>query len=201
MAIRLQFLTIIVPRANFARCKDLPGYFRELNPEAGILFETTWYDRHLYCETAMDSGEDIIEKWETRGLVGLDAASGGKFWEDFCVAASGRGLGRPCGWLEYSRDVNAVWLAGTEKGALVGGYGDLESSRKKMAASEAAGEKAYHAMYESRHPHDEYEDAMAALSGALNLARFLHQAEDVERFGKRAEHICAVYRSQFRMGS
>ena len=47
MALRLQFITVIVKRADLARCRNLPLFMSTLNSSDGILLETSWY--HRYC--------------------------------------------------------------------------------------------------------------------------------------------------------
>ena len=201
MAIRLEFINIIVPRATLARATELPAWMATLNPDGGNLFETCWYDSHLFREGAMnqwDSG-DIVEQWRERGLTPLDRRAEGEHWKDLCVVLSGRGPTLPCDWLDYDVERNCVWLRGTSPDEVVGGTGQAQEYRARLEVCEALAEAAYTAMYDSRTPKDEFEDACEAFAEAAELARFLHRCEDAERFTARRAHVEAVYRSQFRM--
>lgn len=198
MAIRLQFLSLIVPRAKFIRCRGLPPFFQQLRPEAGFFIETNWYDAHLWCETGMDGYcvDEMIDQWQEWGLVPKDASGQ---WQDLCLCASARGpLGSSCPWLRFDSEKNAVWLDGAEPGDVVGGSeqrGEIESA---LARHEAAGELAYVAMSEARRPKDDYQIACTQLALALDAARFLNHSEDSDRLLSRLAHIKAVYDHQMR---
>jgi len=197
MAIRLQFLTVVVRRSAFIGCRDLPDWFHQLPATGGFFFDTEWFDAHLWCETAMDGlvAEDILRNWEERGL---QRHSGDGIWEDLCLAASGKGPLGPCPWLEYSPDSNSVRLAGTEPSEIIGGHAHLLSLETELAQSESAGEAAYHLMYDAHRPKDAYEDACQALGHAQSVAQFLNRLAEVERIRARIAHIRAVYQTQFR---
>jgi hypothetical protein len=201
MAIRLEFINIIVPRGTVARLADLPAWMATMNPNGGSFLETCWYDAHLFREGAMNRGdaEDIVEVWRERGLTPLARRAGQDCWKDLCVALSGRGPTLPCDWLEYDAGQNCVWLKGTSPGEVVGGTEQSQEFRARLEVCEALAEAAYTAMYDSRTPKDEFEDACEAFAEATALARFLHRLEDMERFTARRAHVEAVYRSQFRM--
>ena len=207
MAIKLQFDTLVVPRALFARCTDLPPFLDELRPDGGIVFEINWYDRHLWCETAMGESRDIVTQWEERGLVsGLPSATEKttpgvqRKWKDLCVAASGRGPYGICDWLEFDPADNCVWLKGTEKGPVIGGSDQVQRETGKLAALRDEAERHYTAMYDSSHPKDDYEDGCAALAQAKRVAAFLGRPDLADEITQREAHISAVYNSQFRRG-
>jgi len=197
MAIRLQFLSVVVRRSAFVGCPNLPKGFQPLPSAGGFFFDTTWFDAHLWCETAMDSqaAEDILRIWESRGLRRNTEDGAGP---DLCLAASGQGPLEPCPWLEYAPGDNCVWLAGTEPGAIIGGHAHRLALEQELAQAEIDGEKAYDLMYDARHPKDAYEDACQALEHAQSLARFLNRQEDADRLADRLGHIRAVYQAQFR---
>lgn len=115
MAVRLQFISIIVPRATLATCRDLPAYFSELEPKGAVLFETHWYDEHLYCETVMSGSdaESLIQAWRDRGLRD----------DQVCAIASHHDPGLD--WLEFDAHDNCVWLRGTERGEVFGGFAGI----------------------------------------------------------------------------
>jgi hypothetical protein len=70
----------------------------------------------------------------------------------------------------------------------------------EMAHNEDRAEAAYTAMYDAA-PHnvkDFYEDACLYLAQAIEIAKHLGLADEVERLKKRSEAIDAVYNHQFR---
>jgi hypothetical protein len=197
MALRLQFLSVVVRRSAFASCRELSAWFHELSPAGGFFFDTDWFDAHLWCETAMDgqAAEDIMQAWEARGLI---RHSRDGLWQDLCLAASHQGPLGPCRWLDYAPDSNSLWLAGTDPGPVIGGHAHLESLERELALAESSGEAAYDLMYDARRPKDAYEDACQALGHAQSVARFLNRLEDGQRLAARLEHIRGVYSAQFR---
>lgn len=197
MALRLQFLSVIVPRAAFARCPGLPDWFAALAPSGGFYLDTCWFDAHLWCETAMDGefARFLLDRWEDEGLR-LKTADGA--WADVCLAAAAQGPLGPCPWLAYDPASDSVWLAGTDPGDVIGGQSHLARLEAESLAAEAEGEAAYRRMYESRRPKEPYEDAHAALSRALSVARFLNLPDEAEQLAARISHLDQVYRSQFR---
>ena len=197
MAIRLQFLSVVVRRSAFDRCQELSRWFHELSPAGGFFFDTAWFDAHLWCETAMDgqAAGDLLRTWEGRGLRRQAEDGGGA---DLCLAASGRGPLVSCPWLEFSPHANSVWLSGTEPGAIIGGQAHQQALEQELAQAESQGEAAYDLMYDARRPKDAFEDACQALGRAQGLARFLNRQDEVNRLADRLEHIRAVYGAQFR---
>lgn len=197
MALRLQFLTVIVPRSAFPRCRELPELLRGLDPGGGFRLDTCWFDTHLWCETAMDGdfADFLLDRWKEAGLRWKTPDGA---WADVCLAAAARGPLGPCPWLEYDPDADAVWLRGTEPGRIIGGQAQLQGLGAELAAAEAEAEAAYTRMYDARRPKDEYEAAREALGRGLSLARFLGDPEAADRLAARLEHIGEVYRSQFR---
>jgi hypothetical protein len=180
-------MSLIVPRARLARGRDLPPFFAELNPAGGIFLEVDWYDAHLWCETTMDHPGDMVEAWQARGLER----------NELCLAASGRGPERGCDWLEYDAADNCVWLRGTGKGAVIGGAAQLAERTAALQSFVEQAERAYAAMYEARRPRDDYDDACGGLMKAIEVARFLHRPDEIERLEQRLAHVRAVYRGQF----
>ena len=197
MALRLQFLTVIVPRSAFARCRDLPDWLQALPPSGGFFLDTAWFDAHLWCETAMDGemAEWLIARWEDAGLSPKD---GGGRWKDLCLADSVHGPHGPCPWLSYDPGSLSVWLSGTEPGEIIGGTEQRQAREAQMRADEAEGEAAYTRMYDARRPKEAYEDARGVFSRALDAARFLGRPDEAERLQARLAQIYQVYDSQFR---
>lgn len=121
MAVRLQFINLIVPVATLERAQ---GGFREfIDTQRLVLGDMVWRDAHLCrIEGSMDWGEvdGMVERWEAYGLQGLVGIAPHQWWKDFAICASGRGPTFPCDWLQYDAADNCVYLAGTPKGKVEG---------------------------------------------------------------------------------
>ena len=72
------------------------------------------------------------------------------------------------------------------------------SGRAELDEWKRRAEEAYAEMYEARRAKEPYEDACFAFARAIEAAERLGLAAEVERLNRRAEHIRAVYNSQFR---
>ena len=197
MAIRLQFLAVVVPRSALARTEWGSALFASLAPDRGFFLDTMWYDEHLWCETSMNDwdAEEGLRAWEARGLRSRDEAGA---WADLCLVASGKGPLGPCPWLAFDAAANTVWHRQAAPGEPIGGLAQGRALAQELAEQEALGEAAYARMYEARRPKDDYEDAWMALARAQEHARRLNDLEAVDRLAARIEAIHAVYRSQFR---
>lgn len=121
MAVRLQFINLIIPVPTLDRVLAAEGGFeRVIHPLAGDML---WYDQHLCrVDGAMNWGDvdGMVERWEAYGLQGLVGSPPQQWWKDFALCASRRGPTSPCDWLKYDAEDNCVYLAGTEKGAVAG---------------------------------------------------------------------------------
>ncbi|MGE5626023.1 MAG: hypothetical protein ACM3ZT_10800 [Bacillota bacterium] len=121
MAIRLQFINLVIPIATLDRVLAPEGGFeRILRPLAGDML---WFDEYLCrVDGAMNWGDvdSMVERWEAHDLQGLVGAEPHQWWKDFAICASRRGPTFPCDWLVYDAVDNCVYLAGTEKGAVNG---------------------------------------------------------------------------------
>lgn len=124
MAIRLQFINLIVPVATLERVLASQGGFEGfIRAQGGMLGEMVWHDAYLCrVDGAMNwpDMDDMVARWESLGLQSLVGAAPHQWWKDMAVAASGRGATFPCDWLEYDAADNCVYLAGTEKGEVYG---------------------------------------------------------------------------------
>lgn len=122
MAIRLQFINLIIPVSTLERvlAPDESGFLRSQDP---LLGEMVWRDAYLCrVEGAMNWGDvdEMAARWEARGLQGLVGASPRQWWKDFAICASRRGPTFPCDWLIYDAADDCVFLAGTPKGEVLG---------------------------------------------------------------------------------
>jgi len=124
MAIRLQFINLIIPVATIERALAAEGGFKGfLSVQGPLLGDLLWHDAHLCrADGAMNWADvdDMVARWEARGLQGLVGTPPRQWWKDFAVAASRRGPTFPCDWLEYDAVENCVHLAGTPRGEVEG---------------------------------------------------------------------------------
>lgn len=124
MAIRLQFINLIIPVATIERVMAVEGGFKGfLRTRGPLLGEMLWHDAYLCrADGAMNWPDvaDMVARWEAYGLQGLVGVSPRQWWKDFAIAASRRGPTFPCDWLEYDAVENCVYLAGTPRGDVAG---------------------------------------------------------------------------------
>src|SRR5579859_4876937 len=124
MAVRLQFINLIIPAATLERVlTPEDSVFAALLRGQAPLPEMMWCDAHLCrVEGAMNwpDVDEMVDRWEARGLQGLVGLSPQQWWKDFAICASGRGPTFPCDWLVYDAAENCVSLAGTPKGEVLG---------------------------------------------------------------------------------
>jgi hypothetical protein len=121
MAVRLQFINLIIPVATLERTFSARGGFAGfLRNQPG---EMLWHDAYLCrVDGAMNwpDVDDLVARWEGLGLQGLVGSAPKQWWKDFAVCASRRGATFPCDWLEYDPVENCVYLVGTAKDELKG---------------------------------------------------------------------------------
>jgi hypothetical protein len=123
MAIKLEFINLIVPNATLEAVFAREGGFEFFKQSYGAMRDMVWYDDHICrADGAMNWPDlhDVVGWWEERGLVGLIDSDAGKRWKDFCVAASFSGPTYPCDWLEFDAVSNAVSMRGRQKAPLAG---------------------------------------------------------------------------------
>ena len=124
MAIRLQFINLVIPLASLERVLAEQGGFQGfIQAQRSLLGEMVWHDAYLCrVEGAMNWAEveDIVTRWEAYGLQGLVGVAPQQWWKDLAICASRRGPTFPCDWLQYDADDNCVYLSGTSKGEVPG---------------------------------------------------------------------------------
>ena len=72
------------------------------------------------------------------------------------------------------------------------------SDRAELDEWERRAEEAFSEMYETRRAKEPYEDTCFAFARAIEAAQRLGLEQEVARLNRRADHIRAVYNSQFR---
>lgn len=121
MAVRLEFINLIIPVATLERLSAAEGGF--VQAYAPLSGDMLWHDAHLCrVEGAMNWGDvdDMVARWESQGLQGLVGAAPHQWWKDFAICASRRGPTFPCDWLTYHAADNCVYLTGTPMGDVAG---------------------------------------------------------------------------------
>lgn len=124
MAVRLQFINLIIPVETVERLWAREGGFAGfLEMQRALLGDLVWHDAKLCrADGSMDWSDvdEMVLRWEARGLQGLVGTGAHQWWKDFAICASRRGATFPCSWLSFDVSDNAVYLAGTRKGDVEG---------------------------------------------------------------------------------
>ena len=122
MAVKLEFINVIIPIKNIERCASIGGFKGFLEMTKGLLDEIDWYDEYLYRTGVMNPLDmvDIVEDWRDYGLVPVRDKAGVKKWGDLCVIDTSNGLTLPCDWIEVDLKERCAWLKGTAKGKRIG---------------------------------------------------------------------------------
>jgi hypothetical protein len=127
MAVKLEYINLIVPNATIGAVFVNEGGFEFYRRSYGVFRELVWYDEHICrVDGAMNwiDMEGIVDFWKERGLVGLVDSSTGKHWKDFCVATSFHGPTYRCDWLDFDAVNNVVSMRGRPTGQVVGKVAD-----------------------------------------------------------------------------
>jgi hypothetical protein len=113
MAVRFQFITLIVP---LERIRQVPG-LRERLKERGL---PSWEDEHLWATSSMGPVGDLVEYLESEGLVPRDFSTGVRMWKTVCVVDAFDGPTNPCPWIEVDILEQIAWKRGTPPGEVRG---------------------------------------------------------------------------------
>ena len=122
MAVKLEFINILIPVRNIERCASIGGFKGYLERRVGLLGEIEWHDEHLFRTGVMNPMEigDVVDEWEEYGLTPVIEEGGTRKWGDICVVDSAGGPTLPCDWIEFDLAERCAWLKGTAKGTVVG---------------------------------------------------------------------------------
>jgi hypothetical protein len=122
MAIRLEYINLIIPLKNINLC--YPGGFELFRAHHQNKFgETFWHDAHLFRDGAISAADvdSLVLFWQHKGLVPYDETGRQKIWRDMCVIESSRaGPTLPCEWIEVDQENNAVYLKRRPMGRIIG---------------------------------------------------------------------------------
>jgi len=87
MAVKLDFINLIVPNITLEAVFIKEGGFNFFKQSYGMLREMVWYDDAI-CRLDGDMNwldvDDLVDCWVERGLAGLVDLDAGKQWKDFC---------------------------------------------------------------------------------------------------------------------
>ncbi len=128
MAVKVQFMSLVVPRARIAA---VPGLAERL----AKAFPNAWQDDHLWVTASMGSVAEIGAWLERQGLTLREQLpGGGRVWRDVCAVDYYDGPTLPCAWLGYDPGGKVAWLAGTSPGQVVGPVREHEAAPIKLSA-------------------------------------------------------------------
>lgn len=113
MAVRFQFITLIVP---LERIRQVPGLRERLKERCLV----SWEDDHLWATSSMDPVGDLVEYLESEGLTPRDFSTGVRMWKDICIVDAFDGPTNPCPWIEVDMLQQIAWKRGTPPGEVRG---------------------------------------------------------------------------------
>ncbi len=122
MAVRCEFIDVVIPIANIERV--FPGGFSAFETQnAGLFGGRLWHDDHLLRDGAMNAmdAKQVVAYWEGHGLVAMETQNGRQTWRDVCVVEhlSG-GPTLPCDWIAFDSVRQCVYLKGQAAEPIVG---------------------------------------------------------------------------------
>ena len=122
MAVRCEFIDIIVPISNIDRA--YPGGFAAFRRDNARLFGgRLWHDKHLLRDGAMSpaDAQEAVQFWESRGLQPSWNQNGKTVWKDLCVVEhTFGGPTLPCDWIVFDANRQCVYLKGDSPDPVIG---------------------------------------------------------------------------------
>lgn len=109
MAVKLEFLNIIVPIKNINRVYK--GGFEQLKKDyADIIGNRVWFDDHLLRDGAMNPYDmmQLISYWEAKGLNARKVVDDKENWHEMCVVDTLMGPTLPCSWVQHKSSAHEV---------------------------------------------------------------------------------------------
>lgn len=121
MAIKLEFLNLVVPRQRIEKVYPT-GWSGCLSDHAKSIGRTIWYDDHLFRAGAMDPEmmDNLIAKWTRLGFKATEVTDEKTEWLELCVVNSLGFSQHQCRWLVVDGAERIAWLHGTERGDIAG---------------------------------------------------------------------------------
>ena len=119
MAIATEFIDFIVPIQNI-RVKYPGGWKQCLKDHEHLIGGRVWFDEYLFRNGAMNpiDIQDLVERWESMGFVGISTRNNQQYWEDMCVFTFGWAT-LQCDWIDFDESIRAAFLKGTVPGERV----------------------------------------------------------------------------------
>lgn len=121
MAVRIQFISVVIP-IDCINNSSYPGGFAGLQEtEREHIGKLIWHDDHLLVECAMGPPDvqAIVERWEEYGLTARVGSDDSRYWKDICVVDYYQGPTLPCEWIEFDGKNHAAWHKSYPPGNLV----------------------------------------------------------------------------------
>jgi hypothetical protein len=122
MAVRIKFLSVIVPIEKIDASPLKGGLRGILQTQPSLVGKAFWHDDNLFVEYAMNpiDVQSLVQRWESLGLVGRAESNGVRCWKDVCVVDYYNGPTLPCAWLEFDPRTKTAWKKGSAAGEVVG---------------------------------------------------------------------------------
>lgn len=117
MAIKIEFVNLIIPIENINRSTFEGGFEKHLEEFKGLIGGPVWYDQHLFRMGWMDTWmiDGYINFWKDHGLIPIVKRNGVEYWQYLFAISTGLNMFMTnCDWVEYDLKKHKVWLKGTD---------------------------------------------------------------------------------------
>lgn len=117
MAIKIEFVNLIIPIENINRSTFEGGFEKHLEEFEGLIGGPVYYDKHLFRMGWMDTWliDGYIRFWENHGLIPIVKKNGVEFWQDLFAISTGLNMFMTrCDWIEYDLKKRIAWLKETD---------------------------------------------------------------------------------------
>lgn len=121
MAVKLEFVNLIIPIKNINNSKFEGGFQALIDEHRNSIGYSVWFDKHLFRIGSMDTWfiDGEINFWIEQGLTPLKKIDGVEHWCDLFAYSSGFNQFIPnCDWIEINNYRNIAWLKGEEIGEI-----------------------------------------------------------------------------------
>jgi hypothetical protein len=118
MAIKIEFVNLIIPIEKINNCKLNGGFNTIIKKHENSIGKTVWFDKHLFRMGWMDAWliDSEIDFWVDHGLVPLEKINGIEFWRDmFAISTGINQFNSNCDWIKVNSSQTKAWLKGTSR--------------------------------------------------------------------------------------